>query len=507
LNAPHGQPPKSKKEPQSDDDKKAPEKKRHEPPQAAIQNVLKKAGFEVTEGIAEPQHREFLRGSLEKELSKLGYQITGRLGEGGMGTVFKARFTGNPKTYGIPKDAKIAIKVLSDRSEDRPEVRMRFFREASLGRIPHPYFARVYDSGEVDGRPYYVMDRLEGQDLASMIRGSQEHVDLKKALFYIREVCYALEELHSRGIVHRDIKPENIFILKDDKGVKLIDLGLAKLTDLSQNGGPRLTKDGCTSGTPAYMPPESAFGREEGVQHDHRGDIYSLGVTMYELICGVPPFEGVNYLALVYKHATEIPEPFQKMRDDIPKDAETWRKVEHLVMHCLEKKPDDRFQNVRELIGAIDSCGIKLEKSPVAHLTSEEKAIEPIQEVPKKQRQVPLVAKIVVPIALAASLIVPGYYKLFKETPQPKERVEQIEKGVYKAKIETTPPGVTVMVEEKIEGGTVVSRRLGETPLEEPLEGKQVIYLELDGYQRAYFTVSPKNNTLSHKMQKRELDK
>ena len=229
------------------------------------------------------------------------YVVKRRIGEGGMGLVYE----------GLHRDIdkQVAIKVLRDDLSRRPEVVARFRQEAkSASRIGHENIVDISDFGETTrGASYFVMEYLDGEDLANVL-GRDVTVDADRACGIVLQCCRALSATHAKGIVHRDIKPENIFLTKRDgvdDFVKIVDFGIAKMSDIETDGAPgrKLTKTGMIFGTPEYMSPEQAAGKDS----DHRVDVYALGILLYELLSGTRPFEmeGTSLASLVLKMAKE----------------------------------------------------------------------------------------------------------------------------------------------------------------------------------------------------------
>jgi serine/threonine protein kinase len=259
-----------------------------------------------------------------KEIGK--YEIRGRIGVGGMGIVYLG--------YHPQLRREVAIKVLSDRFIHDQDMKERFLREARLAaRLTHENITTIYDLGEdKNGNPFIVMEYLRGEDLSSLMYG-KESVNLLNRLQCARQICDALHYAHSHQIVHRDIKPANIHILQDGK-VKIMDFGIAKALsgDISRNVTLGIM------GTMNYMSPEQF----DGGNIDTRSDIFSFGVLLYELIAGIKPFEGSGLATLVRKICLEDP----------PKiDSEKIREVpgiEDVIMKCLEKKPEERYQRISD---------------------------------------------------------------------------------------------------------------------------------------------------------------
>jgi serine/threonine protein kinase len=445
---------------------------------------------------------------LIEEFESEDYVDVKRLGAGGMGEVFKARYKGNPDALGLPEDGVVAIKLVSPLYAGNDEIEKRFRQEANIVKnLEHPNIVRMFLHATLCQRPYLVMEYLKGTDLHTVIhhRASKKGtIGVERTLRIARDVCSALALAHSKGIIHRDIKPENIFIVKEGgkEVVKLIDLGLAKLADHEGMEGPKRTQTGHYAGTPFYMAQEMIpEGRERAV-FNHRVDVYSMGVTMYEMLTGSLPFQAKNHFAVILQLKTNEAEPPNQRRADldIPDD------VNALVMRCLEKDPGRRYQSMEELIRAIDACGV----APCEGSLLEGLSVPESRSPAKKTFRLPenlKPLKLIVPLLATSIVVLSGaLYLTFKGRPEPESRpaVQAPAAEVYHAKIQTDIPGVNVILEEKLPSGTVVPRPLGKTPLEVPLEGEQTIYLQLDGYRRMYFTVTPGNPSVTHTMIKRD---
>lgn len=271
------------------------------------------------------------------------YVVKRRIGEGGMGLVYEAVHR--------DIDKRVAIKVLRDDLSRRPEVVARFRQEAkSASRIGHENIVDISDFGETpSGASYFIMEFLEGEDLANVL-GREATVEAGRACSIVLQCCRALSATHAKGIVHRDIKPENIFLTTRDgvpDFVKIVDFGIAKMSDIETEGAPgrKLTKTGMIFGTPEYMSPEQAAGKEL----DHRVDIYALGIILYECLAGRVPFIGDTFMGVLTQHLFADLPPIE----EINSDAEVSPELELVIRKALAKDPDDRYQDTEELAEAI----------------------------------------------------------------------------------------------------------------------------------------------------------
>ena len=265
------------------------------------------------------------------------YELLGVIGEGGMSTVYKAADSVLDKT--------MALKLLRKEFAINETSVKRFEQEANAIRsLTHPHLATVYDFGRTDdGAPYLVMDYIEGDSLADLLK-KEIFLDVPRALAISLQISTAVGYAHEHGVIHRDLKPENIILTNagtDSDFVKLIDFGIAKLQSESGLTTQRVTQTGEIFGSPLYMSPEQCM----GYPLDVRSDIYSLGCVMYELVTGKPPLCGENPVQTIFKHINENPTPFSFSF----KHLNIPRGFEALVMKCLQKKPEDRYQSVAEL--------------------------------------------------------------------------------------------------------------------------------------------------------------
>jgi Tol biopolymer transport system component/predicted Ser/Thr protein kinase len=255
------------------------------------------------------------------------YRILEKIGEGGMGVVYKAEDTRLERV--------VALKFLSPRHLPDEETRKRFVREAkAAAALSHHNICTVYEIDELDGQTFIAMAYIEGQSLAQRIEAGA--LDLKLALDIARQVCDGLHEAHGLEIVHRDIKPGNIILTPKGDGrlrITVMDFGLAQLARHS-----KITRKETIVGTVAYMSPEQTYGADV----DHRSDIWSLGVVLYEMVTGMTPFRGQYDKAVMYAITEEEPEPVTALRAGVPLELD-W-----IICKALAKQPSDRYQSAAE---------------------------------------------------------------------------------------------------------------------------------------------------------------
>jgi serine/threonine-protein kinase len=260
------------------------------------------------------------------------YRIDRLLGSGGMGTVFKA--------FDPTLGRWVALKFLHRNDERQTE---RFLREArSQARVTHPNVCQVHEVGEAEGRPYIAMQYIDGRSLGELC----DELTLAEKARLMRDVARAVHAAHRTGLVHRDLKPGNILLAREEGGEAgseihpyVVDFGLAMSQDEVS-----LSRTGMVSGTPAYISPEAA----QGHPIDRRTDVYSLGVVLYELLAGTPPFAGANLARILVQLVQDDPKPLRQVAPAIPEDLET------IVAKCLEKDPGRRYGSARELAEDLD---------------------------------------------------------------------------------------------------------------------------------------------------------
>lgn len=279
------------------------------------------------------------------------YTITKKLGEGGMGAVYLA-------THNI-LEKQVALKVLHGEFARKPDLVERFMQEAkSASRIRHENVIDISDFGQTpEGMVFFAMELLKGHDLHDEVARARVGGHLlpwsrTKKIFL--QICGALSAAHAKGIVHRDLKPENVYLVEflgDPDFVKLLDFGIAKLTEGAEEGGRKLTKTGMLFGTPEYMSPEQARG--ENV--DHRVDIYAMGCILFQLITNRVPFEADNFMGVLSMHLTEPP---PSIAPEVFDQIGAPRELAAVIDRALEKNRDARYQTIDDLANAVrEVCG------------------------------------------------------------------------------------------------------------------------------------------------------
>ena len=263
------------------------------------------------------------------------YAVTRVIGTGGMGTVYEASH--------VRVDRKFAVKVLNCTLDHDEHLTARFKREAMIGsRLGHDHIVPVLDFAYTnDGKPYLVMELLEGVSLGQLMRKTDGPLPLVHACSVVRQVCRALAAAHDEGVVHRDLKPDNIYLCPRHGGgeqVKVMDFGISKVLSSESI----LTGQATVLGTPWYMSPEQAAGKSDEV--DHRSDIFSLGVVFYQMLTGTRPFEGDTIPGVLYQVVTYAPPPLDEVRTDLPAGLTS------LVNRTLQKRKQDRCSSVRKLV-------------------------------------------------------------------------------------------------------------------------------------------------------------
>lgn len=304
------------------------------------------------------------------------YRVGRMLGAGGMGAVFAAEH--------VDLREPVAIKVLLNdgSTQASPEALSRFMREAwAASKIKSEYVARVNDLGRLDnGTPYIVMEYLDGNDLEELLR-VQGPLSIELAVELTLQACEALAEAHALGIFHRDLKPSNLFCVQRSDGllaIKLLDFGISKISRSSSESDPRLTSTATTLGTPLYMSPEQM---RSGRLADERSEIWSLGVILYEMLCGHVPFCADNLADLAVKIATERPVPLCEERQEVPIE------LSEVIGRCIDRERSQRFGSVAELARALAPFG---PTRALAHAERAERILQAMHTATPKARITPM---------------------------------------------------------------------------------------------------------------------
>jgi TolB-like protein/Tfp pilus assembly protein PilF/predicted Ser/Thr protein kinase len=308
------------------------------------------------------------------------YRILEKLGEGGMGIVYKAEDT--------KLDRTVALKFLPKHMTSDPMEKERFVHEAkAASALNHPNITTIHEIDESEDQMFIVMEYCEGETLKSMVE--KEPLPIKKVLDIGIQVCEGLAAAHEKGIVHRDIKSDNI-MLNPRGQVKIMDFGLAKM-----RGTVKLTMSGSTIGTLTYMSPEQVQGEEV----DHRSDIFSFGVVLYELLTGRLPFSGEHQAAIVYSIMNEEPQPIARFNNQVS------AKLEDIVFKALAKEREERYQHIDDLL-----ADLRRERKSIEYVktTVTARMAEPRKAV--KKRTVPLLIG-----ALAILAIVVVYFAFLRQ--------------------------------------------------------------------------------------------
>jgi len=280
------------------------------------------------------------------------FRVERLLGRGGMGNVYLARQ--------LSLNRPVALKVLRPDLLTKPTYLKRFEAEAwAVAKLNHPNIVQIHTLGHVDDIRFIALEYVQGTNLRDLIL-KKGPLGLTLALPIMKQVGVAVGVAGEIGLIHRDIKPENILLTRKGQ-VKVADFGLCRDQD---SDGLQVTQSGVTMGTPLYMSPEQA----QGKALDHRSDLYSLGVTFYQMIAGVPPFEGQTALAVALKHVKDVPVSLRVRRLDVPAD------LDRLVLKLMAKNPADRYQSASEMLR--DLARIQLSPQAPSSLSTQESTSE-----------------------------------------------------------------------------------------------------------------------------------
>ncbi len=281
--------------------------------------------------------------------TRLGpYAVTAKIGEGGMGEVYRAR--------DARLDREVAVKILPETLVADPEALLRFKREAkAVAALSHPNIVAIHDVGEASGLSYVVLELLEGETLrAALERGP---LPLRKAIDYAEQLAHGLAAAHDRSIVHRDLKPENVFLTAVGQ-VKILDFGIAPMrprpgTSETATADPT-TQAGVVLGTVGYMSPEQV----RGAATDHRTDLFSFGAVLYEMVTGRRAFQRGSSADVISAILTEDPPELSTVRPGVPPG------VARILRRCLEKQRGERFQSAHDLAFALDDLKRDIDSWP-----------------------------------------------------------------------------------------------------------------------------------------------
>ena len=311
------------------------------------------------------------------------YKVLEKIGEGGMGIVYQAQDT--------MLDRTVALKFLPQYLASDSHEKERFFHEAkAASALNHPNITTIYEIAEFEGQVYIAMEYVEGKTLKHLLEA--ETVSIKKALDIAIQVCDGLSSAREKGIIHRDIKSDNLMLTSKGQ-VKIMDFGLAKL-----KGATKLTKAGTTLGTAAYMSPEQASGEEV----DHRTDIFSFGVVLYELLTSKLPFGGEHQSAIIYSILNEEPQPVARYNNKVSP------KLQEIVEKALAKDREERYQHIEDLQADLRRERKSFEYARTPTLTQPVEAQKPV-----KKKMLPFVLA-----GLGILILILGYLAFFNKKTQ-----------------------------------------------------------------------------------------
>ncbi|MCC6748797.1 MAG: serine/threonine protein kinase [Deltaproteobacteria bacterium] len=480
--------------------------------QARVTGNRSRGGAEPSAGSPAPERKRRSRkldDSVEEYLGNIlgSYRIISLLGSGGMGRVFLAEH--------VVLGRKVALKLLRPEYAVKRDAVNRFFQEArAVNNIRHENIVDVTDLVELEsGETFIIMELLEGQDLSDVMKSGDGPLAIPFALQIALQVCDGLQAAHRAGIIHRDMKPDNVYVLKDRTRacfVKLLDFGVAKLQGQAEVFNSWQTAAGSVIGTPAYMSPEQAT----GIPVDARSDIYSLGAILYELFTGHPVFRARSFGEYVVKHMNDLPVPPREL-EGAPRLPVA---LERVILRCLEKHPDKRFQSVVELRASLEEAVTRAD-------TPAESAPAPVGEVRRGRRglMLALAGTVVLGLALLAFWVTSGI-PLDEVLPQrgsgaasgpepaptprtsvvpPRTPVAESTEASTKPKVEPTATQLAarITVHSEPSGADVFRvgehKSLGRTPvvLQLPNPGERIsLVLRRDGYLETVETVQVADN-------------
>jgi len=444
------------------------------------------------------------------------YRIARLIGEGGMGQVYEAQHVNINKRF--------AIKLLRPEIVSNPEAVARFRQEAwSASSIGHENIIEIDDFATLpSGSVYLAMEYLAGRSLAERMRDGAP-VDVGEGLELFSQVARGLSAAHDKGIIHRDMKPENIFIAERHGRamVKILDFGIAKVS--GAEGASSLTRTGAIFGTPHYMSPEQAMGNSL----DHRSDIYSVGVIMYEVFTGRVPFEAESFMGILTKHITVVPKRPTEMAPDrnIPEE------IEEMILRAMAKEPAERYQSMHDLFADLQSLlqlfaphllvqasahpstpmpvvarttpplGTRRPSESMPRATSQRPnataSAMPVEAAPppRKRSMLPLVAGLALLLAAGGGAFVVFHKKepVVVPTPKPADPPKPVVTPLGTPKpaaekiiviVDSVPPGANILHAGKV---------IGDTPEDIQLEAgsSMSVVLQRSGYSEETITIDP----------------
>ena len=408
------------------------------------------------------------------------FHVHERIGTGGMGTVYRAEQKG--------LDRQVALKVLKKELISDRETVARFHREAkAMSMLMHPNTVRVFDFGEDDeGYLFLAMELLEGELLTAWAE-REVTPPIDEVIETIGEVLRSLNEAHSKGLIHRDLKPDNIFLARVEGRVrpvvKVLDFGIAKVFRGEKKIDQLETQAGTVFGTPRYMSPEQA----QGKKLDHRSDLYSVGVLLYQLLAGRPPFLDDDAVVVMAKHIREDPPTPRELAPEQPIP----RSLEKVVMRALSKEPDDRYENADAFSTALTNCLPDVAAEAERRSQGRVSFVDGVSSLPK------------VPLAIAGAIVLLAIFiagaVVFMSGPDEVAVAEELPTVTVPPPDSEPAPEVPVptsVVLRSSPSNAVIwegDRQIGVTPHTFSLEVDEnvVVTLRLDGYEPADVALSP----------------
>jgi serine/threonine-protein kinase len=329
------------------------------------------------------------------------YQLLEKLGQGGMGVVYRA--------FDTVLERVVALKLVLTPEGLDPEMRERFFREArAAGHLSHKNIVTVYDLGEFDGKPYLAMEYLDGEDLQKRL-ARPEKMSLRRKIEVAIDLCSGVEFAHTHGVIHRDLKPANIYITENG-GAKILDFGLARLMTS------QLTQSNMLMGTLNYMSPEQV----RGDRADQRSDVFSIGVVLYELLGGRKAFDGDSAASTLFKILQETPEPLRMVDASLPEPLVA------IVEKAIAKLRDERYADVGELRKDLEAFRDQLIMTgPITPIPSQIGSVSRAEPAPVAARPFP-VAIVASAAVFVAAILGVAWFVTSRPVPQPPPATEAV---------------------------------------------------------------------------------